>query len=274
MNESAQPPTGPQRVAVVIVARNDKDVIAPTVRACRAIPSVDLIVVVDDGSDDETGHAARGAGAVVVRHSVQRGRASALETGVKVVAMRDRADWPPRHLLLLPPDLGDSAVEARVLVDAVNDGLADCAIGVEPEETRPRVPRSAENMARQAIRRATGWRPTQPFATGRCVTRQVVNAIMPFAAGSSVDIAATIDLLVDGFTVVELPVDFEHFSEDGGLGVAGRKPRRWNVAVSAVSRGIKRQRVPVAKRMTLGEQGVGLPYAQSSAPDFPGASQR
>lgn len=115
--------SGPQRVAVVIAARDDREAIPATVRACYAIPDVDLIVVVDDGSDDDTAHAARGAGAVVVRHSVPRGRASALETGVKVVAMRDRVDWPARHLLFLDPNLGDSAVEATALVDAVNSKL-------------------------------------------------------------------------------------------------------------------------------------------------------
>ena len=54
--------TGPQHVAVVIAARNQRSALAATVRACRAIPGVDLIVVVDDGSDDDTGSVARLAG--------------------------------------------------------------------------------------------------------------------------------------------------------------------------------------------------------------------
>ena len=65
-----------------------------------------------------------------MRHSVERGRASAIETGVKVAAMRDRPDGPPRHILLLSPDLGESAVEATALVEAVVSREVDMSIAV------------------------------------------------------------------------------------------------------------------------------------------------
>jgi hypothetical protein len=85
-----------QRVAVVIPAKDEQARIAATVRAAKAIPNADLVVVVDDGSIDDTQHVARAAGAVVVRHSVNRGKASAMETGASVVAMRDVPGSPPR----------------------------------------------------------------------------------------------------------------------------------------------------------------------------------
>ena len=42
--------TSEQRVAVVIPAKDEQDRIAATIRAALAIPHVDLVVVVDDGS--------------------------------------------------------------------------------------------------------------------------------------------------------------------------------------------------------------------------------
>ena len=98
-----------QRVAVVIPAKDEAERIATTVRACRSIPRVDLVIVVDDGSTDGTQDHARAAGAVTVRHSVSRGKASAMETGASVVAMRDYVDGPARLLLFIDADLGDTA---------------------------------------------------------------------------------------------------------------------------------------------------------------------
>jgi len=57
---------------VIIPAKDEVRRIAATVRAARAIPHVDLVLVVDDGSEDGTQDVARDAGAVVVRHSHNR----------------------------------------------------------------------------------------------------------------------------------------------------------------------------------------------------------
>ena len=66
-------------MAVIIPAKDESRRIATTVRSARAIPGVDLVLVVDDGSEDSTQHVAREAGAVVVRHSHNRGKAAAME---------------------------------------------------------------------------------------------------------------------------------------------------------------------------------------------------
>lgn len=90
-----------QRVAVIIPAKNEEERIAATIMAARSIPHVDLVVVVDDGSTDNTQGVARAAGASVVRHAVNRGKAAAMETGAAVVAMRDVEGRDPRALLFL-----------------------------------------------------------------------------------------------------------------------------------------------------------------------------
>ena len=119
-----------QRVAVVIPAKDEAERIATTVRACRSIPRVDLVIVVDDGSTDGTQDHARAAGAVTVRHSVSRGKASAMETGASVVAMRDYVDGPARLLLFIDADVPVAIPAGRLLTPewaSLEDGTLTCA---------------------------------------------------------------------------------------------------------------------------------------------------
>lgn len=65
---------------IVIPAWNEAATVGPVV--VSAIPAADAVVVVDDGSSDGTAEVARRAGAVVVRHAVNRGLGGALGTGI------------------------------------------------------------------------------------------------------------------------------------------------------------------------------------------------
>ncbi len=203
-------PARRQRVAVVIPAKDESRRIAATVRAARAIPHVDLVLVVDDGSEDDTQDVAREAGAVVVRHSHNRGKAAAMETGAAVVAMRDAADRPPRLLLFLDGDLGDTAVNAAPLIDPVMAGDADLAIALLPRQPGAGGRGIVVGLARRSIQSLTGWTPQQPLSGMRCLTREAFEAATPLARGWGVETGMTIDLLSKGFVAVEVPCDLRH----------------------------------------------------------------
>ncbi|MDO8105978.1 glycosyltransferase [Isoptericola sp. b441] len=199
-----------QRVAVVIPAKDEAARIATTVRAAKAIPNVDLVLVVDDGSTDATQHVARDAGAVVVRHSVNRGKASAMETGAAVVAMRDAEDAAPRLLLFLDGDLGESAVNAAPLIPPVLDGAADMSIALLPRQAGAGGHGIVVGLARRSIASMTGWSPTQPLSGIRCLTREAFDAATPLAHGWGVETGLSIDLVAQGYVAVEVPCDLRH----------------------------------------------------------------
>jgi glycosyltransferase involved in cell wall biosynthesis len=78
-------------ISVVVPAYNEEQAITETVRSLKAvIQDARLgdaeIVVVDDGSTDRTGDAAREAGAKVVRHAHNLGYGRALKTGIEAAA--------------------------------------------------------------------------------------------------------------------------------------------------------------------------------------------
>jgi glycosyltransferase involved in cell wall biosynthesis len=67
------------RVCAIIPGYNEHESVGHVVR--HALKHVGVVVVVDDGSSDDTGEKAREAGAVVLRHESNMGKGEALKTG-------------------------------------------------------------------------------------------------------------------------------------------------------------------------------------------------
>jgi glycosyltransferase involved in cell wall biosynthesis len=125
---------GPVRVVAVIAAFNEGPHIAEVVAGTR--PHVDRIVVVDDGSADDTAAAAETAGAEVVRLPVNRGKGVAVRSGL--AAVRDRGFT---HVLLMDGDLQHRPADVPALVaDAIASG-ADVVVGARSFD-RGQMPRS------------------------------------------------------------------------------------------------------------------------------------
>lgn len=209
------PTTTGASVAVVIAARNEAARISLTVTAARQISEVDLVIVVDDGSSDRTASLAGEAGAVVLGHPRNRGKAAAMATGARAVADRDISEpagsGRPRHLLFIDADLEGSAASTAALIAPVAAGEADMAIAiVPPQSTAGGGHGFVVRLARNGIETLTGWRPTQPLSGMRCLSRAAFDAASPLARGWGVEVGLTIDVLAAGLRVAEVPCEIQH----------------------------------------------------------------
>jgi glycosyltransferase involved in cell wall biosynthesis len=206
------PPSGD--VAVVIPARNESDRIAATVLAAVGLPGVDIVIVVDDGSTDGTAAAAQDAGASVMRHARNRGKAAAMETGAEAVRLLEDNDRP-RHLLFLDADLAETAAGAAPLAEPVREGRADMTIAVFSTRVKQGGHGFVVSLSGSGIMRATGWRPAQPLNGQRCLTRAAFEAARPLAPGFGVETGLTIDLLRQGMRITEVEVPLAHRATGG-----------------------------------------------------------
>jgi glycosyltransferase involved in cell wall biosynthesis len=199
-------------VAVVIPARNESDRIQATVKAAAVLPGVGLVLVVDDGSRDGTAALAEGAGAAVVRHPRPRGKGGAMQTGGEAVRLLDsqQGRTPPRHLLFLDADLGETAEHAGPLAEPVRRGEADMTIAVFTGAVKLGGHGFVVGLSGAGIERATGWRPAQPLNGQRCLTRAAFEAAQPIAAGWGAETGLTIDLMRKGMRVTEVEVPLAH----------------------------------------------------------------
>ncbi len=236
--------------AVVIPAKNESDRIQATVAGASGLAGVDLVVVVDDGSTDDTAALAGDAGATVVRHSRGRGKAAAMETGAEAVRLVEATATPgtvgqARHLLFLDGDLGATAAEAGPLIEPVRAGDADMTIAVFTDRVRQGGHGFVVGLSGAGIERATGWRPAQPLNGQRCLTRAAFELARPLAAGFGVETALTIDLLKRGMRVTEVEVPLAHRATGDDWHAQVHRARQF----ADVARALTVRAIPIRRRM-------------------------
>lgn len=187
-------------VSCVIAAYNEAGRIADTVRAARALPAVDEVIVVDDGSTDGTSTAAEAAGARVVTLGKNRGKALAVAHGVREA----RGDV----VLLLDADLGGSAADAAGLLAPVVAGEADMAIATFPKTSHRGGFGWAVGLARWGIRRLGGRKMEAPLSGQRAARREVLAGDL--GRRWELEVGMTVGALRRGFRVVEVPTGMTH----------------------------------------------------------------
>jgi glycosyltransferase involved in cell wall biosynthesis len=192
------------RVWAVVAARNEADRIGATVSALFAIPSVEAVVVADDGSSDGTSGAALEVGARVVRSRRNKGKGAALSAAVDV-ARAGEADV----VLLADGDLGSSASALDAVLRPVLAGSVDLAVAIPP-----RPPTGGFGLVRRMssalVQRASGFHSSAPLSGQRAVTMECLRACRPLADGFGVDAAMLADAARLGFRVVEVPAEVTH----------------------------------------------------------------
>ncbi len=208
-------------VAAVVPCKDEDERIGATVAAVLGLPQVGRVVVVDDGSTDATAVRAREAGADVVSHPTNRGKAAALETGVARVRELERTDpshredapttTHPAALLFVDGDLAGTAVNLGVLTGPVLAGEAEMTIATLPAQITAGGGRGfVVRLARGGIKALTGFSPVQPLSGMRCLSPAAYEAATPLARGWGVETALTVDVLRAGMRVLEVPCELQH----------------------------------------------------------------
>ncbi len=149
------------RTAAVIPALNEQGAIEAVVESARKY--LDMVFVVDDGSDDHTGALAGLAGATVIRHETNRGVGAAIATGL--AAARDAG-----ATIAVQLD-GDGQHDGAFVVDLIKEVVdgADLAVGTRFELGFPMgfVRRSVIRLIATLVSRKIGISisdPTSGFA--------------------------------------------------------------------------------------------------------------
>jgi glycosyltransferase involved in cell wall biosynthesis len=184
---------------VVIPAFNEAAAIASVVSGLRAAADWQEIVVIDDGSSDDTAARAQAAGARVIRHPYNKGNGAAVKTGIRAAGAR--------FVLIVDADGQHRPEDAASLVAALDP--YDLVVGARASRTQASLVRRVGNGALNAIASYLTERPITDLTSGLRAARrdQLEEFIHLLPNGFSTPTTTTLAFIKAGYNVGFTPIE-------------------------------------------------------------------
>lgn len=189
-------------ISIIIPAYNESHTIRDTINALHRFPEIKEIIVIDDGSTDNTSDCAGEAGAFIWKHNRNLGKGAALNTGSALAT--------GNVIVFLDGDLGSSAGEAYKLWKPVVAGEADCVIAHFPKASKKGGFGLVKRLAQWGVYHFGGTIISAALSGQRALSRPALEAIFPLSDGYGAEVGATIQLLKKGYRIKEVEVMMTH----------------------------------------------------------------
>ena len=188
----------PSTTTVIVPAYHEAAGIGDVVSALVAAGPWHEIIVVDDGSSDETGARARAAGATVVRHPYNKGNGAAVKTGLRHAT--------GSHVVIVDGDGQHSPADARRIVERL--GEFDLVIGAREPGTQATLGRRAGNSVLNGLASYLTGRHIPDLTSGfRAARREVLAEFLHLLPnGFSTPTTTTLACIKAGYSVAFVPV--------------------------------------------------------------------
>ena len=189
----------PEATSVVIPAFEESASIAAVVTGLRSGANWKEIIVVDDGSGDDTAAQAGAAGALVVRHPYNKGNGASVKTGIR----HARGEW----ILIIDADGQHNAADAKRLVASL--GTYDLVVGARSGHTQATVVRRLGNSVLNWVAGYLANRQIPDLTSGfRAARREyLVEFLHLLPNGFSTPTTTTLSFLRAGYNVRFEPID-------------------------------------------------------------------
>jgi glycosyltransferase involved in cell wall biosynthesis len=189
----------PSATSVIIPACEEGSAIAEVVASLAACGDWREVIVVDDGSSDETGRLAAAAGAIVVRHPYTKGNGAAIKTGVRTAT----SEW----ILIVDGDGQHQPSDAVRLVARL--GEYDLVVGARSARSQATPARRLGNAVLNWLASYLAEHPIPDLTSGFRGARRscVLELLHLLPNGFSTPTTTTLAFLRAGYNVHFEPVD-------------------------------------------------------------------
>jgi glycosyltransferase involved in cell wall biosynthesis len=186
-------------VSVVVPAFNESASIGPLVSGLRLAGAWREIIVVDDGSSDDTGTRAAEAGARVIRHPYNKGNGASVKTGIRHAG--------GAFVLILDADGQHRPADAPRLVARLNE--YDLVVGARSSTTQAGAARRTGNAVLNRLASYLTERPIPDLTSGFRVARReyLLEFLHLLPNGFSTPTTTTLAFIKAGYSVWFEPID-------------------------------------------------------------------
>lgn len=191
-----------KKVLCIIPAYDEEATIGQV--AAGALQHCGNVLVIDDGSQDQTAEMAEQAGASVIKHLICLGTGGALSTGFKAALQTDSA-----ILVTMDGDGQHKPDEIPIILDPITKGNADVVVGsrfLKPQDCIPLIKRIGNKMLSFSTSLIAGTEISDSQSGFRAYRREVLE----YATHRSRDYRWASETLIlaaqGGFTIMEVPI--------------------------------------------------------------------
>lgn len=191
-----------ERIAVIIPALNAQRTLPQVVVDARA--QHEPVLVIDDGSSDDTSAVARAVGATVLRHDLNRGKGGALKTGF-AWALANGFDG----VITLDADGQHLASEIPKFIAAREESGADLIIGGRSHLFGDMLPRrrNANRFSAWCIAKASGASITDSQSGFRFYSASLLRALTLRTNGFDMESEVIVLAGKRGLKIVTIPIE-------------------------------------------------------------------
>lgn len=187
-------------LSLIIPAYNEEKNISNVIE--RVPPFVNEIIIVDDGSADNTSEVASKHAVRLIKHEKNFGKGEALKNGAKL-ASED-------VLVFIDGDGQHDPSEIDSLISPIIQKKADLVIGYRNLEEAPLVRKFSNFMARFAIDMFTKQEVKDPLCGFRAMSKEAFNKLSVTKKGYEVEFDMIFEALRNDLKVANMPVSVNY----------------------------------------------------------------
>jgi len=199
-------------IVAAIPAFNEEKTVAKVV--ARALKHVDRVVVVDDGSTDDTALIAESLGAHVVRHDENKGYGAAIRS-----CFSTARDLAADVLVTMDADGQHDPEEIAKVIEPVLNGESDVVVGSRfhrggHREEMPRYRIAGMRMLNEATNRIAKQKVADTQSGFRAYSKRAIDSIKIYETGMGVTSEIDVRSGDAGLRVVEVPIQVAYTGLD------------------------------------------------------------